>query len=188
MRTKLEVMISSGLKEKEIISRLNQNDPFDKKHCIRLHDAFSYNQHPCLVYESMGLNLRETLNKFGRNVGLSLDAVISYGRQLFIALSFLHRHDLIHADLKPDNIMATKDSQRIKLCDFGSCLTPQEIKETITDHLVSPFYRAPEIILGCTPYDSAVDIWSAGATLFELFTGTFMFPGRSNNHLLQLIM
>lgn len=54
--------------------------------------------------------------------------------------------------------------------------------------LVSPFYRAPEIILGCTPFDSAVDVWAAGCTLFELFTGKFMFPGRSNNHLLKLHM
>jgi serine/threonine-protein kinase PRP4 len=53
---------------------------------------------------------------------------------------------------------------------------------------VSPFYRAPEIILGCMPFDTAVDIWSAGVTLFEVFTGKFMFPGRSNNHLLRLIM
>ena len=124
MRTKFEVMRTSGLKEKEIISRLNQNDPYDKKHCIRLYDSFNYNQHLCLVYESMGLNLRETLNKFGRNIGLSLDGVILYGRQLFIALSFLHRHNLIHADLKPDNIMVSQDTRRIKLCDFGSCLTP----------------------------------------------------------------
>ena len=80
MRTKLEVMRTSGLKEKEIIGRLNQNDPYDKKHLIRLHDSFNYNQHLCLVYESMGLNLRETLNKFGRNIGLSLDGVVLYGR------------------------------------------------------------------------------------------------------------
>ena len=84
--------------------------------------------------------------------------------------------------------MVSQDTRRIKLCDFGSCLTPQEIKETKTEHLVSPFYRAPEIILGCTPFDPAVDVWSAGATLFELFTGKFMFAGRSNNHLLKLIM
>mmetsp|Transcript_26299 Transcript_26299/g.35108 ORF Transcript_26299/g.35108 Transcript_26299/m.35108 type:complete len:121 (+) Transcript_26299:1750-2112(+) len=84
--------------------------------------------------------------------------------------------------------MVSEDTRRIKLCDFGSCLTPQEIPETQTDVLVSPFYRAPEIILGCTPYDSQVDVWAAGCTLFELFTGKFMFPGRSNNHLLKLHM
>lgn len=136
----------------------------------------------------MGLNLRETLNKFGRNIGLSLDGVILYGRQLFLALSLLHRHKIIHADLKPDNIMVSQDTKKIKLCDFGSCLTPEEVAQTQTEHLVSPFYRAPEIILGCFPFDPAVDIWSAGATLFEIFTGKFMFPGRSNNHLLKLIM
>lgn len=37
------------------------------------------------------MNLRETLNKFGRNIGLSMDGVILYGRQLFLALSLLHR-------------------------------------------------------------------------------------------------
>ena len=105
-----------------------------------------------------------------------------------MALSYLHRHKLIHADLKPDNIMVSDDTRRIKLCDFGSVLTPQEIPETQTDHLVSPFYRPPEVILGCFPFDSAVDIWAAGCTLFELFTGKFMFPGRSNNHLLKLHM
>jgi len=151
-------------------------------------DSLEYNNHLCLVYESMGMNLRETLNKFGRNIGLSMDGVILYGRQLFLALSLLHRHKIIHADLKPDNIMVSKDTRRIKLCDFGSCLTPDELAQTQTEHLVSPFYRAPEIILGCVPFDTAVDVWSAGVTLFEIFTGRFMFPGRSNNHLLKLMM
>ena len=80
MRTKLEVMRVSGLKEREIARQLNLSDPYDRKHCIRLLDSFEYNNHLCLVYESMGMNLRETLNKFGRNIGLSLDGVVLYGR------------------------------------------------------------------------------------------------------------
>lgn len=80
MRTKFEVMRQSGLKERDIVARLNQGDRYDKKHCIRLLDSFEYNQQLCLVYECMGRNLRETLSKFGRNIGLSLDGVILYGR------------------------------------------------------------------------------------------------------------
>ena len=92
---------------------------------------------------------------------------------------------LIHADLKPDNVMVTKDTQRIKLCDFGSCLGLEEAAPT--EYLVSRFYRAPEIMLGCQ-FTQAVDIWSAAVSLFELYTGRVMFPGRSNNEMLKLIM
>lgn len=92
---------------------------------------------------------------------------------------------LIHADLKPDNIMVTKDTQRIKLCDFGSCLTVDEAAPT--EYMVSRFYRAPEIMLGC-PFDTPVDVWSAAVSLFELYTGKVMFPGRSNNEMLKFIM
>jgi serine/threonine-protein kinase PRP4 len=92
---------------------------------------------------------------------------------------------LIHADLKPDNIMVTSDKQRIKLCDFGSCLSVDE--SAPTEYLVSRFYRAPEIMLGC-PFETPVDVWSAAVSLYELYTGKVMFPGRSNNEMLKLIM
>mmetsp|Transcript_958 Transcript_958/g.629 ORF Transcript_958/g.629 Transcript_958/m.629 type:complete len:108 (+) Transcript_958:554-877(+) len=81
--------------------------------------------------------------------------------------------------------MVTKDTRKIKLCDFGSCMHRDEAK--ITEYIVSRFYRAPEIILGCQ-FNEAVDVWSAGVTLYELFTGKFMFAGRNNNHMLKLIM
>jgi serine/threonine-protein kinase PRP4 len=57
----------------------------------------------------------------------------------------------------------------------------------ITPYLVSRFYRAPEIILGI-PYDYAVDMWSIGCTLFELYTGKILFTGRNNNQMLKSIM
>ena len=82
--------------------------------------------------------------------------------------------------------MVTKDTQRIKLCDFGSCLkVPEEVgPQMVTEYLVSRFYRAPEIIVGCVP-DSKIDIWSAGVTLFELFTGKILFNGKSNSEVLK---
>ena len=60
--------------------KLNTADPSDRKHCIKLLDTFNYNQHMCLVYESLGLNLRESLYKYARDVGLSLNGVCLYGR------------------------------------------------------------------------------------------------------------
>ena len=59
--------------------------------------------------------------------------------------------------------------------------------DMITDYLVSRFYRAPEIIIGCVP-DQKIDIWSAGVTLFELFTGQILFDGRNNSEILKQII
>ena len=46
------------------------------------------------------------------------------------------------------------------------------------------FYRAPEIILGLK-YEFGVDLWSAGCTIYELYTGKIMFPGHTNNDMLR---
>lgn len=51
------------------------------------------------------INLREVLKKFGRDVGINLKAVRAYGQQMFLALSLLRKVNILHADLKPDNIL-----------------------------------------------------------------------------------
>jgi serine/threonine protein kinase len=73
----------------------------------------------------------------------------------------------------------------LKICDLGSASDASE--NEITPYLVSRFYRAPEIILGMQ-YDFAIDIWSIGCTLYEMYTGKILFTGRTNNQMLRSIM
>ncbi|CAB1340618.1 unnamed protein product, partial [Coregonus sp. 'balchen'] len=175
----------TGLKELEFLKRLNDADPDDKFHCLRLFRHFYHKQHLCLVFEPLSMNLREVLKKYGKDVGLHIKAVRSYTQQLFLALKLLKRCSILHADIKPDNILVNESKTILKLCDFGSASHVAD--NDITPYLVSRFYRAPEIIIG-KPYDYSIDMWSVGCTLYELYTGKILFPGSSNNHMIKLAM
>lgn len=180
-----ESMYKSGLKEVQILNKLKQADPDDKKHIVRLERTFEHRGHLCLVFENMSMNLRDVVKRFGKDVGLNIRAVRAYAHQIFLALSLLKKTGVMHADIKPDNILVNEQKTLLKLCDLGSASDASE--NEITPYLVSRFYRAPEIILGI-PYDSALDIWSVGCTLYELYTGKILLPGRSNNQMLLLMM
>ncbi|KAG9080889.1 U4/U6 small nuclear ribonucleoprotein prp4, partial [Ceratobasidium sp. 370] len=180
-----ESMYKAGQKEIQILSKLAQADPDDRKHLIRLERTFEHRGHLCLVFESLSMNLRDVIRKFGKDVGLNIRAVRAYAHQLFLGLSLLKKANVMHADIKPDNILVSENKTVIKICDLGSASDVSE--NDITPYLVSRFYRAPEIILGL-PYDAAIDIWSIGCTLYELFTGKILFPGRTNNQMLLHMM
>ncbi|XP_020786421.1 pre-mRNA processing factor 4Bb isoform X1 [Boleophthalmus pectinirostris] len=180
-----ELMQKTGLKELEFLKKLNDADPDDKFHCLRLFRHFYHKQHLCLVFEPLSMNLREVLKKYGKDVGLHIKAVRSYSQQLFLALKLLKRCNILHADIKPDNILVNESKTILKLCDFGSASHVAD--NDITPYLVSRFYRAPEIIIG-KPYDYGIDMWSVGCTLYELYTGKILLPGSSNNHMLKLAM
>lgn len=179
------ITLKSGLKELEFLRKLNEADPEDKFHCLRLFANFYHKQHLCLVFEPLSMNLREVLKKYGKNVGLHITAVRSYTRQLFRALRLLKKCQILHADIKPDNILVNETKLVLKLCDFGSASDASE--NDITEYLVSRFYRAPEIILGL-PYDYSIDLWSVAVTIYELYTGKIMFPGKTNNEMLKMFM
>ncbi|KAM9308284.1 serine/threonine-protein kinase PRP4 homolog [Gastrophryne carolinensis] len=180
-----ELMQKTGLKELEFLKKLNDADPDDKFHCLRLYRHFYHKQHLCLVFEPLSMNLREVLKKYGKDVGLHIKAVRSYSQQLFLALKLLKRCNILHADIKPDNILVNESKTILKLCDFGSASHVAD--NDITPYLVSRFYRAPEIIIGKI-YDYGIDMWSVGCTLYELYTGKILFPGKTNNHMIKLAM
>lgn len=93
------------MEELVILKKLAGADPEDKRHCVRFISSFKYRNHLCLVFESLHMNLREVLKKFGRNIGLKLTAVRAYAKQLFIALKHLRNCGVLHCDIKPDNML-----------------------------------------------------------------------------------
>lgn len=180
-----ELMQKTGLRELEFLKKLNEADKEDRYHVLQLYRHFYHKRHLCLVMESLSMNLRELLKKYGKDVGLHIKAVRSYAQQLFLALRLLRKANVVHGDIKPDNILVTETKLTLKLCDFGSACHVADSE--LAPYLVSRFYRAPEIILGL-PHDFSIDLWSVAVTLFELFTGKILFPGKSNNQMLKLMM
>jgi serine/threonine-protein kinase PRP4 len=180
-----EMMHKTGLQEMQILEKLNKADPDDRFHIVRLYRHFFHKNHLCLVFETMSMNLREVLKRYGKNVGLHIKAVRSYAQQLLLTLKLMKRCNILHADIKPDNILVNETKLVLKLCDFGSASYSQD--NDITPYLVSRFYRAPEIIMGAK-YDFAQDMWAVGCTLYELYTGKILFPGKTNNDMLKLMM
>ena len=90
---------------------------------------------------------------------------------------------VIHCDLKPENILFTANEKHdtVKIIDFGSSCF--HFKSGFT-YVQSRYYRAPEILLGL-PYDHAVDMWSFGCIIAELYTGRPLFPAIDENELLE---
>ncbi|KAL3130724.1 hypothetical protein ABBQ38_000071 [Trebouxia sp. C0009 RCD-2024] len=180
-----ETMSKAAQTEKVVLRKLSGADPDNRRHCIKLLRTFEYRGHLCLAFEAMDINLRELTKKYGRGIGLNIAAVSKYSAQMLISLYHLRNCGVLHADVKPDNILVSASRTMVKLADFGSAMFSGD--NEITPYLVSRFYRAPEVILGLK-YDHALDIWSVGCVIYELFTGKILFPGKTNNEMLKLIM
>ncbi|XP_013787996.1 homeodomain-interacting protein kinase 2-like, partial [Limulus polyphemus] len=145
---------------------------------IRAYECFTHKNHTCLVFEMLEQNLYDFLkqNKFSP---LPLKYIRPILQQVLTALLKLKQLGLIHADLKPENIMLVDPVRhpfRVKVIDFGSA--SHVSKAVCSTYLQSRYYRAPEIILGL-PFCEAIDMWSLGCVIAELFLGWPLYPGSS---------
>jgi serine/threonine-protein kinase PRP4 len=180
-----ETMYKAAQLEITVLKKLMDADPENKRHCVRFLRSFEFRDHVFMVFESMHMNLREVIKKYGRDVGLNVHGVRSFATQMLIALRHLKNCGVVHADIKPDNILVNKSHNVIKICDFGSAMFDGD--NEITPYLQSRFYRAPEVILGL-PYSHPMDLWSIGCCLYELYMGKIAFQGRSNNEMMKKLI
>ncbi|XP_052438598.1 homeodomain-interacting protein kinase 3 isoform X1 [Carassius gibelio] len=164
-----------GQIEVGILARLSSENA-EEHNLVRAFECFQHRSHTCLVFEMLEQNLYDFLkqNKFSP---LPLKVIRPILQQVATALKKLKAMGLIHADLKPENIMLVdpvRQPYRVKVIDFGSA--SHVSKAVCSTYLQSRYYRAPEIILGL-PFCEAIDMWSLGCVIAELFLGWPLYPG-----------
>ncbi|KAH0795310.1 CMGC family protein kinase [Histomonas meleagridis] len=167
--------------EIQMLQKIMDSTTPEEQCCIsRLFDWFNYNDHICIVMELLSLNLYSVL-EWRKFHGLQLPLIQSVARNLLTILSALKRCEIIHCDIKPENVvLADGFSTNVKLIDYGSSIFTSH---TNRFYIQSRYYRAPEVILELN-YSHPIDMWSYGCLLFELFTGIPLFPGQDEYQML----
>ena len=143
-------------------------------------DAGEHEGSPYIVMEYLpGRTLQQIV---AANGPLRIADACELARQAAVGLGFIHSRQMVHRDVKPSNLLLT-DSGSVKLLDFGlvrladSMGTGEEITAAAT-MLGTPDYIAPEQATDSRAVDARADIYSLGATLFELLTGSPPFAGK----------
>ncbi|XP_051011369.1 dual specificity tyrosine-phosphorylation-regulated kinase 4 [Acomys russatus] len=173
-----------ALVELKILEALRKKDKDNSHNVVHMKDFFYFRNHLCITFELLGINLYE-LMKNNCFQGFSLSIVRRFTLSVLKCLQMLYVEKIIHCDLKPENIVLYQRGQvTVKVIDFGSsCYEHQKVYT----YIQSRFYRSPEVILG-HPYNMAIDMWSLGCIMAELYTGYPLFPGENEVEQLACIM
>ncbi|KAE8701874.1 putative serine/threonine-protein kinase [Hibiscus syriacus] len=126
------------------------------------------------VYKARDLETGKIVAMLAATPGIKLTE-----QQLFRGLEHCHSHGVLHRDIKGSNLLIDKNGV-LKIADFGlATLFKLDQKQPLTSCVVTLWYRAPKLLLGANRYGVAIDMWSAGCILAELFSGKPILPGRT---------
>lgn len=143
---------------------------------VDIYDVGEYSGMHYIVMEFIrGRTLKELIGLRGP---LSVDEAVHIMRQLTSAIAHAHEHNIIHRDIKPQNILV-KDDGTIKITDFGIAVANDAVQLTLNNAVMgSAHYLAPETAQGKDP-DPKIDIYSMGIVFYELLTGSVPFQGKT---------
>ncbi len=150
-------------------------------HNVQMIHNFVFHSHVCIVFELLtGPNLHSAMKQQDQS-RFSIERICKITRDILKCLSFLHStpESIVHCDLKPENIVFRDDGDDSDavVVDFGYACSSRKIKYT---RVQTTIYRAPEVMIEAR-FGVAIDMWSLGCIVAELFTGKPLFNGRFAN-------
>uniref|UniRef100_A0A669BTW5 Protein kinase domain-containing protein n=1 Tax=Oreochromis niloticus TaxID=8128 RepID=A0A669BTW5_ORENI len=159
----------------------------DRCNIVQWNGFFLDHQRICLNLELLDQCLWDYIED-RKNQGLPISKVRPILHQLTNALSHLGSLGIVHADLKPRNIMVVNRHEcpiKVKLIDFGLACPASKVNPGGCVGTVG--YRAPEVMIG-SRYNEAIDMWSLGLVAVELATGFPLYPARNDYEVLKFII
>ena len=177
-----------GMREMLRLRELRLRDGGDRLPIVDIRNSFYAGNNFCLVFERLyGDLLSRPLSPGARRTSEIAKVTV----QLLTALMFLHERGIVHADLKPENVLYSSDrasSRALKLIDFGNSVLMEEMFAYTTDfEMQTLIYRAPEVLAGVS-ISPSVDMWSVGCLLVELLSGRPLFSHDSRESLLAFMV
>ncbi|XP_036426451.1 striated muscle preferentially expressed protein kinase isoform X2 [Colossoma macropomum] len=161
---------ASALREMELLAEL------DHERILYFHDAFEKKNVVVIITE---LCHEELLERLTKKTTVLESEIRSCLRQIIEGISYLHQNDIIHLDIKPENIlMADRKSDQIRICDFGNALKLTSNEAQYCKY-GTPEFIAPEIV-NQTPVSKATDIWPVGVITYLCLTGVSPFAGEND--------
>ncbi|KAF7366684.1 Pkinase-domain-containing protein [Mycena sanguinolenta] len=154
---------------------------------LRLHDVIHTETKLILVFEFCEQDLKRYMDAHGQRGALDPATVKSFMFQLLKGTNFCHENQVLHRDLKPQNLLINRKME-LKLGDFGLARAFGVPVNTFSNEVVTLWYRAPDVLLGSRTYSTSIDVWSCGCIFAEMISGMPLFRGKDNNdQLLHII-
>ncbi|XP_043920739.1 cyclin-dependent kinase 13 isoform X2 [Protopterus annectens] len=179
----------TAIREIKILRQLNHSSIINMKEIVTdKQDALDFKKDKgafYLVFEYMDHDLMGLLES--GLVHFNENHIKSFMKQLMEGLDYCHKKNFLHRDIKCSNILLNNKGE-IKLADFGLArLYSSEESRPYTNKVITLWYRPPELLLGEERYTTAVDVWSCGCILGELFTKKPIFQANQEHLQLELI-
>ena len=157
--------------ETGILKTLSKSD-----YIVKLYEKYETQKHVCIVMEYICAGDLLTYIKKRNKLNESTAKYIF--KQILLALNFIHSHNIIHRDIKLDNILIDLDNN-IRVCDFGVSRQIDPKTDIMHEQCGTPAYMAPELLMGYGYTGFNADLWSAGVVLYAMLSGTVPFRGNN---------
>ena len=170
---------STAIREISLLKELNHIN------IVKLYEVLHSPKKLTLVFEYVEQDLKKFIDSTNQK-GLETKYIKCFLYQLLQGANYIHQHKVLHRDLKPQNLLISKDNI-VKIGDFGLARGYGIPVKNYTHEVVTLWYRPPDVLLGNKTYGTTVDMWSIGCIFAEMVSGKPLFTGNNETDQLKKI-